>query len=209
MWRLIVGLAVLSLAMPVGAELYKWVDDNGNVHYSDSVPAHVAKDGQKREVKSDSGMTKQVIDPPSEAELERRRQKRLEAKRELERKRREEEEQAERDRRLKRMYTSVDEIKATRDQRLKAIDGQIETRRRRVEGTKERLAKQRKEAARLERSNQGNPDDVYDVIDRLERSIEGHQAFIRQKEQQKQQLRKRYQRDIARFRTLEAQQQSE
>jgi chromosome segregation ATPase len=184
------------------------VDDQGNVHYSDSLPPHVAKERQKREVKSESGMTKEVIDPPTEAELEQRRQKRLEAKRELERQRREQEKQAERDRRLKRMYTSVSDIKQTRDERLQAIDGQIKARKRRIQGTQERLQKRRQEAARLERSNQGNPDKIYDVIDRLERSVEGHQEFIRQKKQQKKQLRARYRSDIERFQELQSQQRA-
>lgn len=40
-WTL--GLAVLMLALPVHAELYKWVDADGKVHYSDRQPPAAAK----------------------------------------------------------------------------------------------------------------------------------------------------------------------
>jgi predicted component of type VI protein secretion system len=43
MKRIIATLAILALALPAWGELYKWVDENGNVHYSDQPPPPNAK----------------------------------------------------------------------------------------------------------------------------------------------------------------------
>ncbi len=32
-------IVISATAMPVQAKMYKWIDDNGQIHYSDTVPA--------------------------------------------------------------------------------------------------------------------------------------------------------------------------
>jgi type IV secretory pathway VirB10-like protein len=39
----VIATAVLALAQPAGAELYKWIDADGKVHYSDQPPPPGAK----------------------------------------------------------------------------------------------------------------------------------------------------------------------
>lgn len=206
MWRPVMAALVLMLALPVAAKLYKWEDEDGNVHFSDSLPAEVAKERRKREIKSDSGHTEEVVDPPSEAELEKRRKERQERQRRLERKRRRQEKQAERDRRLRRQYSSIDQIESDLEDRLGKIDAQISLREKRIKATEKRLEQQRDKAARMERSNNRDPDEVYDAIDRLERSLAGHREYIEQKKAQKERLRKNFERDIERFRELKERQ---
>lgn len=46
--RLLVSLLVFAFAGPVSAQVYKWVDENGKVHYSDKKPPDSA--GQNVEV---------------------------------------------------------------------------------------------------------------------------------------------------------------
>lgn len=206
MWRLCIGIIIGFVTVEAPAELYKWTDDQGNVHYSDSIPPEEAKKRREREVKSESGMTKKVIEPPpTEAELERRRQQRLEAKRERERRRRQREEQAERDRRLQKMYTSVAEIKEARDERVQSINAEIKAREQRIQEIEQQIEQRKKRAARLERSDNGDPEGEYDAIDRLKRSRSGHEAFIEHKTKQRERVKERYARDIERFRELEAQ----
>jgi len=203
MWRyggLFVGIL---LALPAAGEMYKWEDDDGNVHYGDSLPPEVARERREAEVKSEQGTTQKVIEPPPTAEeLERRRQERLEAKRERERERQRREEQAAQDKRLHRMYSGVEQIRKARDERLEAVQGRISVRKRRIERLKSRLEQRREEAARLERSDRGDPESVYKVIDRLERSVAEHESVIEDHRQQKQRLKQRFARDMERFREL-------
>lgn len=47
--RILVLIAVLAVA-PAGAELYKWVDADGNVHYSDTPPPANAKKAERKKL---------------------------------------------------------------------------------------------------------------------------------------------------------------
>jgi Domain of unknown function (DUF4124) len=53
-------VALLSLSHSACAQLYKWTDENGKVHYSDSVPPS-ANDRARKEIRSD-GIVKGQID---------------------------------------------------------------------------------------------------------------------------------------------------
>ncbi|MDE1463144.1 DUF4124 domain-containing protein [Spartinivicinus poritis] len=47
----IISLILLLVAVPAMSELYKWVDKQGNVHYSDKPPANAQQQSEKVEVK--------------------------------------------------------------------------------------------------------------------------------------------------------------
>jgi hypothetical protein len=49
----------LTFVGSVSAQLYKWTDENGKVHYSDTVPP-AANDRARREIRSDGVVTKQI-----------------------------------------------------------------------------------------------------------------------------------------------------
>ena len=55
MKRWIPVLVAALVAMPAGAELYKWVDADGNVHYTDTPPPSNAKKSER----------KKIVDKPS------------------------------------------------------------------------------------------------------------------------------------------------
>ncbi|MDZ7809157.1 MAG: DUF4124 domain-containing protein [Arhodomonas sp.] len=59
----VLALAVLAAA-DVQARSYKWVDDEGRVHYSDSIPAEEAQKRRERELKSERGLTIERLEPP-------------------------------------------------------------------------------------------------------------------------------------------------
>jgi hypothetical protein len=42
--------AMLAVALPAGAELYKWVDADGNVHYTDTPPPTGAKKSERKKL---------------------------------------------------------------------------------------------------------------------------------------------------------------
>ncbi len=47
--RILVLIAVLAVA-PAGAELYKWVDADGNIHYTDTPPPPSAKKAERKKL---------------------------------------------------------------------------------------------------------------------------------------------------------------
>jgi hypothetical protein len=122
------SLVALSLVAGVCAhaqqkqqqKVYRWVDDNGVVHYGDSVPPEYAS--VDRDILNEQGVAvgfeEGVVTAEEQAEIDRaaaaaeaERQARVEA--------------ARRDRVLLETYLSVEEIEALRDRRLELLESQI------------------------------------------------------------------------------------
>ena len=123
--RLILAAALISFVVaPVSGgddvRLYRWVDNDGNIHYSDHVPPEYSELGHY--VLNSQGIKVDVIAGEKTAEelVEIRRLAALKA--ELQRER---EAAALRDRVLLSTYLSVDEIQDLRDRGVELLAGQI------------------------------------------------------------------------------------
>lgn len=112
-------LVLMAGMQAAGAEneqkLYRWVDENGIVHYGDSVPAEYA-DADKQ-ILNEHGITLDVVRGKKTAEelAEERRLQQLAEERELQRRQ---------DRALLATYLSVDEIVMHRDRRIELFQAQ-------------------------------------------------------------------------------------
>lgn len=196
---LMLGLWLASVAGADPAQFYKWVDEQGRVHYSDTVPPAAA--GQEREVKSSSGQTVQTIEPPpTRQQLEARRSAQQTAL-QAERRRRAQEEY---DRTLLLSFSNVQEIEAARDDRLRAITVHIELIQERLDKLQARLQEQQRKAAHIERTGQGDPQPVYAEIAQLRQHIDDNGAGIERLRQERQRIRRDFARDMARYRELMA-----
>lgn len=101
---------VLALAMPVQAKLYKWVDENGRVYYTDTPPPQ-----SSRHAVTEMGKTGQAMKRTESVEERRAREA---AERRLAEQKKVTEEQARKDRALLGTYTSAAEIDLARDRAL-------------------------------------------------------------------------------------------
>lgn len=102
------------------AQLYKWTDENGKVHYSDTIPPS-ATDRARKEMRNDGTVKKQVeraLTPE-----ERRAAAAKAAEEEKERIAREERER--KDRALLSTYTSLADFDRVRDRSLNLADGEL------------------------------------------------------------------------------------
>ena len=105
----------------VSAEIYRWVDDDGMVHYTDSMPPSRAQRQQDR--LNDTGrIIGSIPAPKSVDELEE--EERLTKLQEEQKKIKFETEK--RDQMLLAMYSSVDDIEYVRDERIATVDSAIE-----------------------------------------------------------------------------------
>ena len=71
-------LGSMALSMSVQAKLYKWVDENGQVHYGDKVPPKYLK-GERQELNEQGALVKQydrAMTPEEKAEKRRRKRRR-------------------------------------------------------------------------------------------------------------------------------------
>ena len=53
--RVLIAFSLLAFALTAAAQLYRWTDANGKVHYTDTPPPANAKDVQKKEMARPSG----------------------------------------------------------------------------------------------------------------------------------------------------------
>lgn len=194
---LLLGLAATMLVSAVHAATYKWVDENGVVHYTDKIPPEAVNKGstvldkQARPVKKiDPALTPEQI-RAREAEEE---QKRLAAKAQ--------EETARRDRALISSYTTEAEIDLARSRALATIDSQLESAR----AYATQLLKRREELDKRKAPLSGKP-----LPAALERELEGNDSeltkqthLIEQKEKERLGVLARYENDKTRWRELKA-----
>lgn len=205
------AVLVALAAMPATAteqKLYRWVDRDGRVHYSDTVPPDHA--GQRREVKTPEGATVRTVPPPPtreelEAEERRRQAEAEERARQEEIQRR----RLEHDRMLLLTFTSVEEMRTARDERLRAIESQISLVESRIEKLHERRARLREEVTAMERTGRGNAAEVYREMEAIDRSIAQNRQAIRDKRASQERIRERFAEDIARFQELMAERERE
>ncbi|WP_440996115.1 DUF4124 domain-containing protein [Arhodomonas sp. SL1] len=194
----VLALAVLAAA-DVQARSYKWVDDEGRVHYSDSIPAEEAQKRRERELKSERGLTIERLEPPPTREaLEAR--ARAEARAEEQARR--EAERRERDRVLLRTYDSLAAMERARDERLAVLDGRIRLARDRVERLERRHEALSERAAAMERSGSGDLDKVYREIESVAEQVREQRAYIERQREEQAAIRARFELDMQRFREL-------
>lgn len=118
--RLLVALcAGLCFSLPVAAKMYKWVDDKGTTHYSETIPPEYANKDRTEIGKSGRVIKKEAVLTPEQ----RRDQETANTK-----KRNEEEaalEQKRHDKALLNTYSSVEEIDLARDRTLQQVQARI------------------------------------------------------------------------------------
>jgi hypothetical protein len=191
-------LCFMVLIAPAAAQrLYRWVDDQGNVHYTDSMPPSQA--GKAHSEMSEQGMRLREVPPAKTLEE-------VERERELERLREQQERlieaQKAADDVLLRAYRSVDDLIMARDGRLAGMDVRLEIDDQIIRKKQKQLEDLRAQAA--ENKRDGRPVDrkLAAAIADAERSIEEQQSLMLQREQQKREIREHYDRDLNRYRQL-------
>lgn len=120
---LLVGACALGVATPANAELYKWTDDRGVIHYSDQMPAEAVNRASQqmsrqgltiRKVEQARAVTQPVARTASDEQRERQAQRdMLLATR--------------RDRALVESFTSESEIELAKGRAVATIEGQMQS----------------------------------------------------------------------------------
>ena len=142
-----IALAVLMASPAAFAveEIYRWVDEDGTVHYGDSVPPKFAKND--RDIISDQGIKLKTLRGERTAE-ERAAEERQAALEKAEKERIAAARQ--RDEVLLSTYLSVAEIEALRNRRKELLDGRIRVTEIYLSTLRDKLTKLQKDASRFQ-----------------------------------------------------------
>lgn len=190
----LLALGLLLTASAAQAGMYRWVDGNGRVHYSDTPPATYNQSGGV-EMNKQGGVVKRT---QSEAE------RRAEAARQAEEKRIQDEQQkqAQLDRALTQTYTTEAEIDLARDRALenyKLMNRGAEIRARAVDAN---LAELRGRIAAIEKAGRPVSPNLRAQLDQAVREREDLTRTIQGNQEAMEQVRQKYAADKARFREL-------
>lgn len=199
---LTVSLLALLISTSVMARetqrLYRWVDSEGVVHYDDSVPAEYAD--MEKQVLNEHGITIDSIrgKRTDEEIAEERRVAKLEAEREKRR---------QQDAALLATYMSIEEIVMHRDRRVELFLAQTRVTELYLRNLNRHLDKLLAEAGNFQPYSE-NPDapmidpDLSADIAATRGTIERHEGNLKRFEIDEAEIRKRFEIDIERFKTL-------
>lgn len=202
-------LPALTLALLAGVadaatdtkqKLYRWVDKNGQIHYSDSIPPEYAE--QDRDVLNRQGVPvghEEGIVTPEESH----------AKAAADKAARDIQNQKQRDRTLLQVYQSVEEIEVLRDRRLELIEAQLTINEQSLANLRAKRAQFEKQAMRfLPRSKEPDaqplPEELALDLQRSASDIGTQQQNLEKKRLERETIRTNFGADIKRFKELRA-----
>ena len=179
------------------AELYKWVDDKGQIHYSDSVPPEAIN--KQRDVIDQKGIVVDEIGAAkTKAQLEEdKRRKAQEAikQQQLDAKHRH-------DKMLLETYNNDSDIVKMRERKLAAISDIITINQNRIDKLKEDLVPFKKQVAAIQKNNKEIPGELRDKVKEIKDHIAMRVKIIQQQHDEQDRLRDKFQQDLERFRYL-------
>ena len=202
---LLLALALCAFAAQGwAATLYKWIDEDGKIRYSDRLPANQSK--REHQQLNSQGVvltTRDAAKSPEEKAED------AEAQRKLDEVQNEEARlksiQKNQDRVLLMTFSSEEEIEHARDSRIQVIDSVIGLIESSIATTQEKLDQLKRSAKRNYVSqNKEIPGGLAQKIEHFERKIEIRNAQLVAKAEEKEKIRQKYELDLERFQHLKS-----
>ena len=185
---------MIALQSPVSAKMYRWVDDNGHIFYSDKVPPEESK--LERNVLNQKGRvigtvqaakTKEQIALEKRLFLLRKEQEKIISR------------QKSNDKVLLSTFRNMDDLRMTLNGKLLAVDAHKRVYERNLENLNENLDNARKKAAQAERSGRKVPAAILDEIASIEEKISDNNFNIEKTLEKRKLIQKKFDKDIERF----------
>jgi hypothetical protein len=180
-------------------KLYKWVDENGQIRYGDRIPPQYAR--KSNETLNQQGITvnrQAAAKTPEQIAEEQRLEEARIAAEQLQH------EQDRSDQILLDTFTNEDEMVLTRDGKIEAIEAIIRVTNGRTEKLKLRLSKLKSRAANIERSGKPVSEKLNAEIRETRQQIAYNFTYVKSRNADKKLIREQFEKDIARFRELQA-----
>jgi hypothetical protein len=190
-------LALCAAGVVHAGKVYKWVDKDGNVHYTNTPPPEAAQ--RDRTVLDEHGNVTETLQgakTPEEIEAERQRQAEIARQEKLA------EERAARDNMLLQTYTTVGDMEMARDGRINALEAQVKVVSGAIGSLETQLAGLESRAAMLRDGGKPVPEELQRQIDETRAELLDNQKFLIARKEEQDQVRERFATDIARFKEL-------
>jgi hypothetical protein len=189
--------AFVTLAQ--AAALYKWIDDDGSVRYTDHPP--IKK--EHKTLNAHGVVIKSTEAPKTEKELADAKKANKLAQKKLEKEKREQQAQDAKNRVLLMTFSSEEELSLVRDNRIDVIDSVIRLIEKSILTTKERLARLETNAETLYLSKGLEvPGGLAQNIEHFTKKLDARKDQQQLKQVEKDKINQQFARDLLRYRSL-------
>nr|WP_282450944.1 DUF4124 domain-containing protein [Marinobacter bryozoorum] len=189
----LIAASCLVFASLADARMYRYKDDNGQQVISNTVPQEASTRGYEI-LNSQGRVVDRVAPAPTEEELRRREEeKRRQQQAELQR---------QKDQALLRRYSHPDDAVRALHRKVSELEGLNQLKRGNISVIESQLDNEQSRAADLERSGREIPETTLQKIDRLESQILSIEKEIESQQEEIQQVREQYLRDIERLEVI-------
>ncbi|VAW54804.1 hypothetical protein MNBD_GAMMA05-1781 [hydrothermal vent metagenome] len=200
---LIITTILLSSSFAVQAKMYKWVDEDGQMHFGDKIP--VKYQVKAHDEINESGAV--VKHRKAEKTIE---EKAVAARAERERKRLAliEKKKRQRDRVLLDTYTTERDLFVARDSRLDAVGSQIQLAESIIKDSNNKIESMEKQVVSIEKSNRKVPDSLYKRIENERHQVEIQSRVMEKNIARRDEITEQFNGYIVRFKELKAEQKA-
>ncbi len=192
---------MVMCALPAQAKLYKWVDEEGQVHFGDSIPMQYRVREHMEMNEQGATVKKHAAQETKEERLEKLR---------LEQLRKEEEakiaEREKKDRGLLDTYTTERDLIAARDARLDAVASQLQLSESIINDTQRKLDVTNRQIAQIKASGRVVPKNISDKLKHEQEQLVTYKKVAAGHLEKERNIHKQFDGFIERFRMLKAEQ---
>ena len=186
------GLALLMLALAPAATgqdkpVYKWQDEDGEIHYGHAVPPELIQQEHARLSEQGTVLEKvEQAEPPLTAEQREAREQ--------------ERESQQRERMLLATYRNEQDVMEARDQAVALLQEQLQVAEQQIEQLLRRLAEATEVGARMEANNEEVPEELRQTVTSLQQAIARQEQRIPKLDQAIERVRARYDQELQAYR---------
>lgn len=201
-------LYTLSVMLMIGpftaqAKMYKWVDENGQIHFGDKIPPRYLV--KEHDVLNEQGVVtkhKEAAKTPEQKREERRLQRERKEAELVEKKKQQ------RDRVLLDTYTTERDLIVARDSRLEAVDSQIQLAETIVNDSTKKLESMELQVTQIQASNREVPLDLYGQIENEQQQVKVQTQVLETHKKRRDEIAEQFNGYIERFKILKAEQKA-
>ncbi len=200
---LTVSAVILTCAFSVQAKMYKWVDEDGQVHFGDRIPPeYLVKEHDELNELGVKTRHREAA-KTSEQKAEERRLEREQKKIELAEKKKKQ-----RDRVLLDTYTTERDLVVARDSRLDAVNSQINLAESIISDSNNKIESMEQQVAEIKASNREVPIDLYKRIDNEKQQVAVQTKVMENHKKRSIEISEQFNGYIDRFKVLKAEQKA-
>jgi hypothetical protein len=201
----LLSFSVILLSSPLAAQakMYKWVDENGQMHFGDKIPSkYVVKEHEELNEQGVTIKHKEAAKTPEQKAEE----KRLEKERKMAEL--EEKKKKQRDRVLLDTYTTERDLIVARDSRLDAVGSQIHLAESIIADSNNKIESMEKQVTQIKASNREVPADLYQRIEGEKHQVEVQSQVMENHIKRRDEIAAQFNGYIERFNVLKAEQKA-